>query len=115
MLRHEAWHEKLYCWCSDENESASSKARLDPDALVKYERNGNERDHKRTYDDPYARTIVHGSRVLSPERKGTRYDEPYDRPSNRRPTYDDRNEREGAPPTSRRRFDEPSSSMVRSC
>jgi hypothetical protein len=104
----------MYCWCRDENESASSKARLDPDALVKYDRNGNDRDLKRSYDDPYSRPNSHGSGVLSPNRKENRFDEPYDRPPHRRPTYEDRNEGDGAPPTSRRRFDEPSGSMVRS-
>lgn len=88
--------------------------------MLRDNRDGTDRDRKRSYEDRYPDGWKSqgyngsGAAALSP-RKNTRFSEvPYDRPSNRRPAHDDRNEREGPPPASRRRYaDSPSSPRVR--
>ena len=87
--------------------------------MLRNTRDGTDRDRKQSYEDRnpnawHAQGHAGTSAAVSP-RKASRFDEvPYDRPGTRRPLYDDRNDREGPPPTSRRRYgDAPASPSVR--
>ena len=86
--------------------------------MLRNNRDGADRDRKYSYEDrnPNAWNAQGAgtSAAVSPG-KPSRFDEAsYDRPSNRRPAYDDRTDRDGPPPTSRRRYAEaPSSPSVR--